>query len=200
MKSQLPTSAGIYEIRNITNGHFYIGSALNFRKRYNNHLCCLRNNKHDNSHLQRAWSKYGENAFTFEVIQNVEDTKQLLYIEQQYLDTLINVEGCYNMCPSASAAMTGRHHTEETKAKMRAKALNRTPEHQAKLNEAANNRSPEWHAKQSIAQRNPSAERREKARVTQTGRKASPEARANMSAAAKKYQDRRLSERAANME
>ena len=50
-------TSGVYQITNKVTGKFYIGSAVNFRKRWNTHKSCLRNNKHANKHLQRAWNK-----------------------------------------------------------------------------------------------------------------------------------------------
>jgi group I intron endonuclease len=61
-------SSGIYQIRNIVNNHIYIGSAKNFKTRWNTHLCNLRKGKHHSSHLQKAFRKYGEENFIFEIL------------------------------------------------------------------------------------------------------------------------------------
>jgi len=69
INSQIITSntnnSGIYLIINLQNNKFYVGSAINVRKRKNKHLQQLRKNKHDNQYLQNSFNKYGENNFVF---------------------------------------------------------------------------------------------------------------------------------------
>jgi group I intron endonuclease len=50
---------GIYQITNIVNNKFYIGSAVSVKNRWQRHIKALRNNEHYNSRLQNAWNKYG---------------------------------------------------------------------------------------------------------------------------------------------
>lgn len=69
MATYLQSIPGIYKITNITSGKIYIGCASNIRTRINGHLYDLRRNKHKNSYLQRAWTKYGEENFIFEMIE-----------------------------------------------------------------------------------------------------------------------------------
>lgn len=88
----------IYKIVNKYNGKIYYGSAKNVIKRFNRHKNDLRRDKHVNTHLQRAWNKYGEDIFDFEVVEEVSDN-MLLIVEQKYLD--INYDG-YNIGLSAS--------------------------------------------------------------------------------------------------
>ena len=78
---------GIYKITCISNNRIYIGSAQNIQIRWNKHLNDLKNKKHINIHLQRAYDKYGINDFLFEIIENC-DKQELLIREQYYLDTL----------------------------------------------------------------------------------------------------------------
>lgn len=47
----------------------YIGSTLNYHRRKSQHLYKLRRNNHDNIKLQKAFNKYGEKNFKFEVIK-----------------------------------------------------------------------------------------------------------------------------------
>lgn len=76
---------GVYKITNTVNGKFYVGSAINIKRRWTVHRYKLRHNKHDNKHLQSAWNKYGESAFEFSIIELCEDSLQK---EQHYLDAL----------------------------------------------------------------------------------------------------------------
>ena len=76
---------GIYRIRNLINGKCYYGSSKNINKRWYRHKYDLRNNKHGNILLQRAWNKNGENNFIFEIIEECL-LDELLIIEQKYLD------------------------------------------------------------------------------------------------------------------
>lgn len=91
---------GIYKIINIITNDFYIGSAsLSIKTRWKCHICELKKNKHRNIHLQRAWNKYGEESFIFEIIEYCEPEK-CIKREQHYMDTL-NPQ--YNICKEASS-------------------------------------------------------------------------------------------------
>ena len=85
--------SGIYCIINIKNSKKYIGSSKNIRQRLWVHRAELRHNKHENSHLQNAWNKYGEHNFDYYILEKCEESL-LLEKEQLYIDT-INPE--YNM-------------------------------------------------------------------------------------------------------
>ena len=57
---------GIYKIVNNINGKTYIGQTKEgFQRRYYLHDWKLRNNIHDNFHLQSSFNKYGDTHFTF---------------------------------------------------------------------------------------------------------------------------------------
>jgi len=107
---------GIYQIQNVLNGKCYIGSAVNLKKRWRYHLGDLRREQHCNTHLQSAFDKYGETVFTFALLEQIEDTSQLIVREQYYLDTL-NPE--YNISPTAGSPL-GVQHTDEARANMSA--------------------------------------------------------------------------------
>ena len=107
--------SGIYQIINLINEKIYIGSAIKFRKRWNLHKLQLRKNIHENRHLQAAWNKYGEESFSFEILEYVE--KQfLLLIEQQY----INTKNCeYNISRDVTRSRLGVKSTDEHIEKIR---------------------------------------------------------------------------------
>jgi group I intron endonuclease len=58
----------VYAIVNTLNGSKYIGSTLNPKSRWGTHRCLLRKGKHHSFILQKAWNKYGEAAFRFDVL------------------------------------------------------------------------------------------------------------------------------------
>lgn len=107
-------TSGVYQIENQANGNCYVGSALNLRRRWSQHLTRLRHNGHCNQHLQRAFDKYGENAFAFSVLQAVEDRGQLIAREQHFIDI---VQPEYNIAPVAGSAL-GRPCSPETRRKL----------------------------------------------------------------------------------
>jgi len=77
---------GIYRIKNIINNNCYYGSSKNINKRWNRHKNELNKNKHHNVILQRAWNKYGENNFIFEIMEECA-IDELLIKEQNYLNS-----------------------------------------------------------------------------------------------------------------
>lgn len=133
-------SSGIYEIRNQTNGKRYVGSAVNIRRRWQQHLRHLRHGRHSNRHLQRAFEKYGEPAFAFSVLEHIEDTAQLILHEQHFLDTLSPE---YNISPTAGSPL-GIQRTEETRARVSAvhKGIKLSEAHCRAIGEASKGRSP----------------------------------------------------------
>lgn len=76
---------GVYRIKNKINEKCYYGSSKYIEKRWQRHKNELRKNKHINDLLQRAWNKYGEDNFIFEIVEEC-NVNNLLEIEQKYLD------------------------------------------------------------------------------------------------------------------
>ncbi len=85
--SHIPNASGIYKIICTANKRIYIGSTVNLRQRKNEHWSDFKRNQHPNRHLQRAWNKYGEQAFIFEVLEQVL-TISLTAREQYWLNKL----------------------------------------------------------------------------------------------------------------
>lgn len=82
-------ASGIYAIVNTKNSKVYVGSAINLDQRKKTHFTRLRCSKHPSKHLQAAFSKYGEEAFVFRMLESVEDIEKLLSREQHWIDTLV---------------------------------------------------------------------------------------------------------------
>jgi group I intron endonuclease len=108
--------SGVYQIINKSNNKKYVGSSKDIGHRWYRHKLALRNNKHYNDHLQRAWNKYGEVSFVFKVLEVVEDKSKLLEIEQYWLDKLetYKSKNGYNTCIVAGS-IAGIKLSEETK-------------------------------------------------------------------------------------
>jgi group I intron endonuclease len=63
-----------------------VGSAVDLRKRWEQHRKSLSRGKHKNRYLQNAWEKYGEASFEFEILEFV-DVPNLLRAEQEWIDS-----------------------------------------------------------------------------------------------------------------
>ena len=130
--------AGVYKIVNHFDGKVYYGSAANtFQKRLKDHRNMLNNGTHDNTHLQRAYHKYGVSNFEFMIAEIVcrpnECTDEefdliVLAHEQKYLDEhWDNCRRCYNICRIANNC-SGRKDSEETrKRKSESRKGNKNP-------------------------------------------------------------------------
>jgi group I intron endonuclease len=192
--------SGIYKIES-PSGNFYIGSAVNIRRRWHEHKTQLNRGTHHSKQLQHAHAKYGLDALVFGVIEfcQIDD---LIIAEQKWLDTL---NPKYNSAKTAGSKK-GVKWTDEQRVKIVAKlaGVKKSPEHvanaaaakvglkhsaesRAKMSAAAKNRAPmsaETKAKiSSIAKlQNPTAETRSKISAGLIGRVMSPETRAKISA------------------
>lgn len=123
----MPT--GIYKITNISNNKIYIGSSVDMLTRWSQHKYYFRNEKHQNIHLQRAYNKYGEQSFVFEILENCEPDK-LIEREQVWIDWL---KPQYNKRKDASSNL-GIKYSEETKIKMSAWQTGRKMSDEARAN------------------------------------------------------------------
>lgn len=125
--------SGVYKFTNTINGKIYIGSSVDVRRRICHHLRQLKNGNHNNQHLLSAWRKYGEEAFTCEIIILAEP-KDLLTFEQKFMDEYKSSDKHfgYNKAPYAKNTL-GYKFTEEQIAKM--KAIHNTPEYKEKCSE-----------------------------------------------------------------
>ena len=106
----------IYKIRNVVNEHYYVGSTVDSRKRFWAHRKALRLGKHDCLHLQRAWVKYGEDCFKFEIVEQLNSKEELYPAEQKWLDEHHGKEYCYNSAAHADSPM--RDASPEMRARL----------------------------------------------------------------------------------
>ena len=111
--------AGIYAIRNTTNGKVYVGQSVDIKRRWRRHKYELRHGCHPSSHLQRAWLVCGEPHFVFEVLEAVADVAGLDTAEQRHIDAAqsANPSCGYNLSPTAGS-QRGMKRTPETRRRL----------------------------------------------------------------------------------
>ena len=96
---------GIYKITNLINNHCYIGQSRNIEKRWNSHKSALNSSdaKLKNYPLYKAFSKYGLENFSFEVVEecpiemlNDKERYWIIYYQPEYNQT---IGGDYKIIP-----------------------------------------------------------------------------------------------------
>lgn len=98
--SRRPIKSGIYTILCTVNKKKYIGSSINIDNRWYMHRFELKRNNHANYHLQRAWNKYGPDAFEWSVLETIvsdeltdkETGLLLVEREQYYIDLYMTLD------------------------------------------------------------------------------------------------------------
>lgn len=89
---EFTNESGIYKCTCLSNEKSYIGQARFLLKRKQQHIYELKNNKHYNLHFQRAWNKYGEENFIWEILElcleDKLDEREIYWIEKY--DSLVN--------------------------------------------------------------------------------------------------------------
>ena len=96
--------SGIYQIANEVTGKFYVGSAVNIRRRWNLHLLHLRRGTHRNRKLQASFAKHGESAFQVSPLEFC-DVDVLLAREQHWMNRLNVIVAGYNLNPTAGSGL-----------------------------------------------------------------------------------------------
>jgi group I intron endonuclease len=105
---------GVYKITNTLDGKVYIGSTtVSADWRWSTHKALLKTGKHYNIHLQRAWSKYGEKAFTFEIVEQGTTKEDIRQKELSWIARFFG-KNCYN----ATTQAAGRPANPNKKPKM----------------------------------------------------------------------------------
>ncbi len=83
---RVAANPGVYRILCTPTGSAYIGSSLDITNRWSKHRIQLRKNVHHCAHLQRAWNKYGEDAFEWHVIQVLPKSGDRLGLRRQLVE------------------------------------------------------------------------------------------------------------------
>lgn len=132
---------GVYQIRNKVNGKVYIGSTSScFKERWRNHRCQLGKKRHHSIHLQRAWDKYGESNFEFEILLRC-PASLCIQKEQEYMDALKSYKCAfgYNRNHLAHSRL-GQKASDETRRRNSEANRNRSPEIRKRMSEAQKKR------------------------------------------------------------
>lgn len=127
-KAKSGLTGGIYLWVNQNNGHFYVGSTLNFYSRISSYFYLTG----AYGIILKALTKYGFDSFTLVLFFLPDATKDIvLHLEQSVLDTW---KPEYNIQPLANSS-AGRPLSEETKAKLSAyrKGKKQSEETKAKI-------------------------------------------------------------------
>lgn len=170
-------NSGIYKITHIASGKVYVGLSKNLKDRARSHWYHLRETRHANTYLQAAYNKYGEDAFTLEIVEYVPVEKlterEAFWIS--HYNSLSTGNGYNIQIPREDGK--GYAMTEETKRK---------------LSEALKGKKHSEESKQrmSLAQQGRTAteETKRKLSIAKTGFKHSEQARQKMSVAHTGYQ------------
>lgn len=113
-------------IHNILNNKVYIGKSVNYKQRWNKHLRIAREATNDEKfYVQRAIGKYGPENFVFSKIQVVTELQQKT--AEQYWIAFFNSNNNkygYNLTIGGEGT-PGRKLSEESKEKIRIKAIGR---------------------------------------------------------------------------
>jgi len=116
-------TTGIYWFRNTENNKYYVGQALDIRKRFNKHMSRMR--RKFNYPLYNALNKYGLDKFEYsiELILDTENKsnediqKELNELEIKYIKKYNSFENGYNLTIGGES-ISGYHQTEETKQRL----------------------------------------------------------------------------------
>ena len=185
------SKAGIYRIA-VSRGNkldlFYIGQTRNLKNRKAAHLSYLRGGYHGNSRLQRAFDKYGENAFTFEVLLICEPTASIMCLYEQAIVDSYDRALLYNINLECVNSTLGMTLSKDARKKIGDywRGRKRSPEHGERT--AAAKRGiprPEWvneKVRQAHLGKKLSDEHKKKLSAAGKGKKRSAETRAKISA------------------
>jgi group I intron endonuclease len=100
----------IYKIENVINKKCYIGCSKNVDNRFYEHKWDLRNNHHHNVYLQRSWNKYGEDSFTFNIIECPLSEE---YMYEREFELIDKTDDVYNIASGGTGGNTRRNFSEE---------------------------------------------------------------------------------------
>lgn len=142
--------ATIYALTCEVNGFAYVGvTSAKLSKRFREHRCLCRNHKHHATKLTYDWHKYGESAFSMQVLEEAEYSHRGAHCEaeQRWIDAYASQGKLYNAHErstglgeeitrkgvEASRKSTGRRWSPEANEKRRLAQLGKPKGHGAKI-------------------------------------------------------------------
>lgn len=140
-------SAGIYKII-APDGHYYIGSTINFKRRITEHFNKLQSGEKvkENKEWQYRYDAHPEWVWTCELVESVEQVKFLDSIEQEHLNIHYNKPLCMNRNPYATRPPSpkGKKRTKESclKTSIALRGKKQTVKHIAARTIAMKNKTP----------------------------------------------------------
>jgi group I intron endonuclease len=107
---------GIYAIRHIESGRCYVGSSVNFSRRWIEHRRKIKAGTHPARHMLHAFQKYGADAFAFVILEECDVSSEATRIEREnhWMSVLKPV---FNVAPVAGSVL-GLKRSDEAKANM----------------------------------------------------------------------------------
>lgn len=111
-KFYIDSDAGIYFFKNTVNNKYYIGQAINIKRRICSHISNYRANRYDTP-LYRAFNKYGIEHFELGILKrfdkNIFNLKSILDFWERYYIILYNAYGStgYNQTFGGDAGILG---------------------------------------------------------------------------------------------
>jgi len=116
-KPRCVVSGGLYIIW-LSDKHYYGGRSCNFSSRWRCHKRQLLNGNHPNPHAQAVFNREGRfEPRALELLPEEEHRAA----EKHWLDENVGRPGCVNISRSSEGIHKGFNHSEETKAKFRAR-------------------------------------------------------------------------------
>lgn len=122
---------GVYKITNNINNKVYIGQSINIKNRWKDHINALNREDSSCTLLQRAWKKYKQENFSFEILELCSES-ELDDVEIKYIEFYDAIRNGYNIELGGNKnkhlsdetkkkignSNRGRHHSEKTRQKM----------------------------------------------------------------------------------
>lgn len=122
---------GIYKITNTADNTSYIGKSKDIKTRFRKHKYRLNKGIHHNQFLQRAWDKYGEKYFTFEVLEECA-LDELDRLETYYIYKYSAFGKGFNMSVGGDGCL-GYRHTEKEREQMKMRNRGRNNPYSRKI-------------------------------------------------------------------
>jgi len=88
---ETPLPAGVFRVRNTVNKKSFVSSAPNLTGKINSQRFQLEIGSHRNQKLQKDWNEFGPDAFTFEILDQLEPKDEPDYNPAEDLRILLEM-------------------------------------------------------------------------------------------------------------